>query len=131
MTDEQIVKVLALCSARGCDECPRRDNGIPYEDTCRMDLIRIAGDLIERQKAEIEKLKADNKKMLDKWEILDDATKKYYADLYTGSIEAIQTEAIKEFAERLKELKKNSSMDPRICTIEMIDNLVKEMTEGE
>jgi hypothetical protein len=44
-----------------------------------------------------------------------------------GLIKKAKAEAIREFAERLKELKKNSTMDRRIYTAEMIDNLVKEM----
>lgn len=42
----------------------------------------------------------------------------------------VRAEAIKEFAERLKKAKASSTLDSRICTTEMIDSLVKEMTEG-
>lgn len=38
-----------------------------------------------------------------------------------------KAEAYKEFAKRLKERKTQSTMDKRICTNEMIDNLLKEM----
>ena len=39
-----------------------------------------------------------------------------------------KSEAVKEFAERLKEI--NSTMDKRIIPVERIDDLVREMTEG-
>ena len=41
--------------------------------------------------------------------------------------EIIKSETIKEFAERLKEQKKTSTLDSRIYTTEMINSLVKEM----
>lgn len=114
MTDEQIVKVLALCSARGCDECPWRDNGIPYEDTCRMELIRIAGDLIERQKAEIERLQ--NRIVF--W--------REYMDYRPDELKA---EAIKRFVERLREYAISDEFGTMV-DIDDIDNLIEE-TIGE
>lgn len=91
-----------------------------------------------RQKAEVKKLKADNKKMFDKWEILDNATKKYYADLYTDSIKVERAEAIKEFAEMLKKCLHTDDFKtpderwkPESEFALMIDYVVKEMREGE
>lgn len=56
MTDEQIIKALEHCSntdrCQGCVFNNRRDA------TCINNLMRHALDLINRQKAEIEKLKA-------------------------------------------------------------------------
>lgn len=45
--------------------------------------------------------------------------------------ETIKTEVIKEFVEKLKEEKQHSTMDKRICTTEMIDNIAKEMIGGK
>ena len=42
-------------------------------------------------------------------------------------IQQAKIEAYKEFAERLKEKKLQSTLDARICTTEMIENLLKEM----
>lgn len=49
--------------------------------------------------------------------------------LKNKSIKEIKQEAYKEFAERLKEKKIQSTMDKRICTFEMIDGLLNEMVE--
>lgn len=72
-------------------------------------------NLINRQKAEIERLQKEANLV----SIL-------FQDLQEQTDEA-KAEAYKEFAKRLKEKKHNSAMDKRICTTEMIDNLVKEM----
>ena len=47
------------------------------------------------------------------------------------AIKEIKAEAYKEFVDRLKEKKLQSTMDRRICTFEMIDNLLKEMVGEE
>lgn len=44
-----------------------------------------------------------------------------------GTVIDARAEAIKDFAERLKNT--NSTMDKRIISVERIDNLVKEMTK--
>ena len=61
--------------------------------------------------AEIERLQKENNQFAD--------IGKMYSE--------IKSEAVKEFAERLKERKKYNTMDSIICTNEMIDNLVAEM----
>lgn len=64
MTDEQIVKALKICNSinLGCeDDCP-------FNEICKKDngkLYRAIIDLIERQQAEIEGLKAELKKIRD------------------------------------------------------------------
>ena len=99
VTDEQIIKALE----------------------CRCNLIKDALDLINRQQAEIERLKG--------WENLLKAEKH----------SLIKTEAIKEFAERLKSLVNqhhymlaniHNSRDFGMFTVgfeQAIDNIVKEM----
>ena len=108
MTDEQIIKALEHCvNERSCIGCiaytPRGCQGID-EGTL---------DIIKRQKAEIAELQ----------EILGGTAK-----VQSLTCARVRIEAIKEFAERLKEM-------PSVMNCEYewlhtdIDNLVKEMTE--
>ena len=92
MTDNEIIKALVenIAFSIRCDS---------VYSTINITLLKETADLINRQKAEIERLHP------------------CYIYKY----------AIKQFAERLKEKKMKSTMDSRICTTEMIDNLVKEM----
>ena len=87
-TDEQIKKALKCCGEEGCEKCPM--NFIMDDIGCKLyiGLYILALDLINRQEAEIERLKQDLK-----------ITMKNYVE--GGKI--IKSEAIKEFAERLKE----------------------------
>ena len=110
MTDEQIIKALKRCFTRGfdesdCYECPF------YTATakCTEDLRDSVLDFINRQKAEIERYKGVIKILEN-----DVANAKY--------------EAIKEFAERLKE---KFGIADCIVTVDSndIDDLVKEMEE--
>ena len=48
-------------------------------------------------------------------------------DYATEYDDKIKSEARKEFVKKIKEKKMQSTMDIHICTIEMIDNLLKEM----
>ncbi len=79
-------------------------------------LVRKAEEEITRQQAEIERLQNTINDILDRQPILVERAEKY-----------AKSEAIKEFAERLKEQKKTSTLDSRIYTTEMINSLVKEM----
>lgn len=59
MKDNEIIKALEICGDCGhCTECPFDDLG--GIDKCMHTLILNALDLINRQKAEIERLKGDN-----------------------------------------------------------------------
>ena len=124
MTDNEIIKALECCSIDDhigvCKECP-------FTDVCDEDeqaLQKHALDLINRQKAEIERLQKD----LTKCKLGKET-------LYQAADE-IKFVAIKEFAERLR--KKCHNYYPSIDSycisryaveIADIDNLVKEMTE--
>lgn len=85
MTDKDIIKALKCCSYDNyqCDNCP-----YAYK-TCTV--YKDAIDLINRQKAEIERLRSMNRAKL--------------ATIHDLQIElkTAKSEAIKEFAERLKE----------------------------
>lgn len=149
MTDKDIVKALECCISdddgtreRPCKGCPLLQN-----DSCSNSLRKCALDLIYRQKekikefdeklviqrglidyqkAEIERLQ---KKVDELAEVLSDAIKIRYKEA--------KSEAIKEFAERLKQTITNEINTYYNSngggyylaedTIEDIDNLVKEM----
>lgn len=114
MTDEQIIKALDCCHSElgnMCSICPLFD---PDNDYCEDELHKNALNLINRQKAE-------NEWLLQK-------------------LQQAKSEAIKEFAENLKEemrLDDDCNYDCAQCHydckdyISFIDNLVKEMTEEE
>ena len=128
MTDAEIIKALEICNSlhlRCGNGCPYYE--APYKDgkRCSEMMIDDTLALINRQKAEIERLQKDglvlNKTFMD-------------------FVNQQKAEAIKEFAERLKiELFKRAleSANPNTCPNDLdsvevgdtIDNLVKEMTE--
>lgn len=106
MTEEQIVKALECCIKddydKGCTECP-----IHCYKGCDFHLAKFALDLINRQKAEIERLKAELKEAYGEIEKLEDnidngvsvcaeCHRKYAEEIKTAKIEAIL-----EFSERL------------------------------
>lgn len=89
------------------------------------EIIKALSDRINRQKAEIERLGNQNTLLL----------KKKCKDINTAR-KIIKSEAMKEFAERLKNTNKFydcimaiRNVDKADCVFDTIDNLVKEMTE--
>ena len=110
MTDNEIIKALDKCASIGesCEDCPFYD----YTD-CDKRLKEHFHDLINRQKAEIESLRYANKTVLK-------SEKQKRIELYDKA----KSEAIKEFAERLKNCFCVSKEYLDIMNI--IDNLVKE-----
>ena len=116
LTDNEIIKALECCTGdfEGCASCPL------YDHCCDRGykLIYYALDLINRQKAEIERLKGLKK---HHQELINELNK--------GIAEA-KAEAIKEFAERLKKNKLHVEDEGQIFKMVHcydIDNLVKEM----
>lgn len=136
MTDEQIIKALECCSTDDGDDCSRCPYGnIVYKsgnggcvNRCRKDVL----DLINRQKAEIERLEKAAGEKFNQWELLAEKTKQHYANLYKEAKNSLKAEAIKEFAERLKNGtflgKEKKSVEHAIWIYE-IDKIVEEMTE--
>lgn len=158
MTDEQIIDTLRCCQDSLCMACPNKN--------CTDDIFQLALDLINRQKAEINNLKAElsamrsmvnsSKMYIEKKEAEIKSLKKKNAilirnadtafqdglnenrDLFKKEVEPeIRAEAIKEFAERLKEIIYTHGnivdVDGVVLLTRIdnsIDNLVKEMTEG-
>ena len=116
MTDKEIIQALQMCHLQGvtseCKGCFYRE----CPDGCIENMQKDALDLIKQQQAEIEKLQIRLRK-----------ERHQFADL-SKMYSEIRAEAIKEFAERLKEhLKGNGGL---YCVTTMnakFDNLVKEM----
>lgn len=124
MSDNEIKKALECCADehRGCtDYCP-----YVGKISCAFDLRKDALDLINRQQAEIERLEG---------ELIEERTRRENA---VNAYHEAKIEAIKEFAERLKELlkKKRKKAQSLLAKsqygecILAVDNLVKEMTES-
>jgi hypothetical protein len=112
MNDNEIIKALECCICDECEDCPCDE-----EPACIENLHQEAIDLINRQKAEIERLNSP-------YEMQVEASKKLE--------NSIKAEAVKEFAERLKENAVfGTSPILRIpyyhISVDGIDNLVKEM----
>ena len=130
MTDNEIIKALNYCCGNiknNDEECNEdmyyqvtlpesRDEGTRF---CRQWLIKDALDLINRQKAEIERLR----------EIANHKCQK----CVSRTIECAKSEAMKEFAERLKTYAKELHIGDNISWLVLgvgrVDQLVKEMTE--
>lgn len=117
MTDEQIVKALECCStarAVKCHDCAYC--GKDLDKHCTFVLTEDALNFIKRQQAEI-----------------DDLREIIFTDR-TEAIKKLKAEAIREFAERLKKWKYQSSdwshgEHPFVVEETDIDDLVIEMTE--
>lgn len=112
MTDAEIIKALECCAGDdGCDVCPM----YKPSSECITELQGKALDLINRQKAEIERLK----RLLEEEEAkYKECAKRFYK------------EAIKEFAERLKDKQQTFISDEyayKFIYLIEIDNLAKEM----
>ena len=110
-TDNEIVKALECCREKDCGDCPMSE----YPQTiCEWDAFDLAIDLINRKKAEIERLR-------EAYALYEETTGLKWA----------RAEAIKEFAERVKDIVDDPALiRGRVIDIiiDTIDNLVKEMT---
>ena len=125
MTDNDIIKALECCGIRdtNCIECHYYEKTYCV-DADALDLINRKDDMINgliagqetlqkalaEKNAEVERLTLENLQMV-------------------ASIKRLKSEAITEFAERLKELKANKQV-LRLPLLDLdIDNLVAELTE--
>ena len=116
MTDNEIIKALECCIYHHgkCTSCPLYAE---VTTVCKEKKDNYVLDLINRQKAKIERLQ----KNIDGLNIFT-----------TNHMTVIRLQAIKEFAEKLKEYSflDNLSLDGKETVyVDDIDNLVKEMTE--
>lgn len=134
MNDNDIIKALKCCQNGECAKCIPNNSG----KSCRDNLIALASDLINRQKAKIEKYEKEDNEKFNKWMLLDERTKKRYAELYEEAKGVVRAEAIKAFAERLLELTfmyeeteiGTASMERAVTEME-INKVLKEMTGCE
>ena len=83
-------------------------------------------DLINRQKAEIERFERENKNAFDKWERLAERTKERYADLYEEAKGVVRAEAVREFAKYLIDVANDN-----VISVGGLPDLVKQFVEGE
>ena len=124
MTDNEIIKGMecVIGNEVKCSECTYQ-KVLPFP-SCRRMCAKNALDLINRQKAEIEKLKQKNEFFLKT--ITENAQRAL--EVTVEEIETAKSEAIKEFGERLKE---KFGIADCIVTVNNndIDDLVEEMME--
>lgn len=89
-------------------------------------LIRKSLDLINRQKAEIERLKSANAEKFRQWDMLAEKSKQHYADLYNEAKDILKSEAYKEFAKFLID-----KASKGLIHVSDLPNFVKEMVGEE
>jgi hypothetical protein len=131
MTEINYLEILKLCflgGKGGCSGCPFENEGFPK---CLNIVYKGIEDTINNQKAEIERLTADLK-------TTENIIKNSFLEKAGFDIDPLaefKAEAVKEFAERLKEHKIDVDVSfgygkevytEAVAVIE-IDNLVKEM----
>ena len=163
-TDDDVIKALQCLSGAEifCRECAfgrLEDHGF----ACKKNVANAALALINRQKAEIESLNAVHADMIESLRLAAEANKDMTAELqalrgaansykmhyetaikelatdntnlFVEAMDKIKTEAIKEFAERLKANMSNIARmeyggNTYFCVgYDLIDTLVKEITE--
>ena len=145
MTDDEIIKALECCDftdIKACEECP-----FYRTFDCSFVIIDKTLDLVNRQNAEIERLKQENKEYCEDNRIIayqrnqrDKEIRALHNQLNGLNFmdKQIKSEAVKGFADRLKD----SADKTRIKIMETekvvfymdefkLDNLVKEMAEGQ
>ena len=121
MTDNEIIKALDCCGfeyGNLCSVCPKYEKD---HDFCQEELHNYAIDLINRQKVEIERLKIENQSLREA------------ANSYRMHYDEARSEAVKEFAYRLKERQQTFIGDEytyKFIYLIEIDNLVKEYEKG-
>ena len=105
MTDNEIIKALECCKSpvANCEDCTIFDFGTD----CQFIVIKHALDLVNRQQKEIERLKAEEEKYPFKCIMpFNSMVCSKSIEDYDRLVGDIGAEAIKEFAERLKEYEK-------------------------
>jgi hypothetical protein len=133
LTDEDVVEGLERCISpttnKACAGCP-----FNKQNLCDIDqwaLEKYALNLINRQRAEIERLKSANDEKFCQWDMLAEKTKQHYADLYNEAKDILKSEAYKEFAEKLKKRYDNPVwyLGGSNGFFDNLDNFVKEMVD--
>lgn len=137
-TDADIIQALECCKmpvgSGACNICPIKDirNKAQISDkSCTTIMLENTLDLIERQQAEIEKLKETPKCVYEyDGEVTEYCVQSPCPNFKT--VDEIKAEAIKEFAEKLKKYEKfhydyEANLSIYYVDTDIIDNLVKEM----
>ena len=156
MTDNEIIKALEYKSKVGCELCDLKPD--IYCQTCNIGLLKQSLDLIKRQQAEIAELQRKNTELEIELKAMRGAENSYKAEVerlqevkeinlnaikndLPWFVLHLKSEAIKEFAERLKATDTADLVGEQYINGEIygyfysdaferkIDNLVKEMTE--
>ena len=134
MTNAEIIKALECCLAKDvvndrCDECPNLAMGA----YCMDRMLKDALNLINRQKAEIEFAKNINHLQMEELQTANSEIERLNGLLkewkkagykYADSFDSIKSEAIKEFAERLKAKMRNRAL---FSVVDTVDEIVNEM----
>lgn len=125
MTDNEIIKALECCKNGQCADCPRIYT--PYEIfRCKEDLISNALDLINRQQAEVERLRDENLQSEYPARIRVDDFLVCANSLgeWLEFCDSLKAEAIKEVVERLKKhiesLEYNANTTRKTITVQML-----------
>ena len=127
ITDSEIIKALECCSSNAtgneyCKDCPYN-----FTEYCGEESAKDTLNLINRQKAEIERLENTLNDVLDRQPLLVERAEKY-----------AKTEAYKELAEELKgccfDIDTDNINEPTVRILwdaeNTIDDVVKELMEG-
>lgn len=129
MTDNDIKKALKCCITNDCAKCKAYDETNGEIVDCLHAICRNALVLINRQRAEIERLTAlctEQNEELDRLQ----KVRANILKVMKENISQTKSEAIKEFAEKLKKMKLKKQV-LRLPLLDLdVDNLVKEMTES-
>lgn len=137
MTDNEIIKAMqcVIENSVSCSECEYQ-KALLFP-SCRRICAENALDLINRQKAEIARLKKKNTILSKNADTAFQDGLDENRDLFKKEVEPeIRNEAIKELAERLKrtsiglEIGVEKKFKMTVVSTVAIDNLVKEMTEA-
>lgn len=143
MTDNEIIKALECCVNADCLNCPRFTE--EWHNGMCDELLRYALDLINRLKAENSNLtsdltslqrdltsaKAEIEEMVKhnhiRTSMIQDAWKRI--EELDKLNETAKSEAVREFAERVKSMKWNHKNFGELVYVEDIDNLLEEMKQ--
>ena len=138
MTDEQVINNLKCCVKliSGCSQCSYRFNE-DIEFDCEEVLVQDTLDLINRQKAEIERLNGELQAMrgaANSYRVGYEGANKFPYEIQVEVSKKVENEikfeAIKEFAKRLEGHKcMHDRTKSDMIFWYHIDSLVKEMTE--
>ena len=127
MTDNEIIKALECCLI--CADVFVCETQCPFYKKCKSneELVDYVIDIINRQQAEIESLQSEIDKQYEtaeaniRAEIADGGTSCHWCE------DKVRADAIKEFAELLKEYVYHTSFGTPVVDLADIDDAVKEM----